>query len=65
MTKEKALEASGLLYKIETYEALADELACLAILEEINNAFGDNIEDEFIAIVQARIDKYTAELGAL
>ena len=65
MTKEKALEASGLLYKIETYEALADELACLSILEEINNAFGDHIEEEFIAIVQARIDKYTAELGAL
>ena len=72
MMREKALEAAGLLYKIETllykietYEALADELACLSILEEINNAFGDHIEDEFLAIVKARIDKYTAELGAL
>ena len=65
MTRGKALEASGLLYKIETYEALADELACLSILEEINNAFGDHIEYEFLAIAKARIDKYTTELGAL
>ena len=65
MTREKALEASGLFYKIETYEALADEIACLSILEEINNVFGDHIEYEFLAIVKARIDKYTIELGAL
>ena len=40
MTREKALAASGrlykietLLYKIETYEALVDEITCLSILE--------------------------------
>ena len=65
MTREKAVQASSLLYKIETYEALTDELAGLSIIEEINNAFGDHIEDEFLAIVQARVDKYTAELEAL
>ena len=66
MTREKVLEALGLLYKIKTYEALADEIVCLStILDEINNAFGDHIEYEFLAIVKARIDKYTIELGAL
>lgn len=65
MTREKALQASSLLYKIETYEALTEELAGLSVIEEINNAFGDHIEDEFLAIVQTRVDKYTAELGAL
>ena len=62
MTREKALQASNILYKIETYEALTEELAGLSVIEEINNAFGDPIEDEFLAIIQARVDKYTAEL---
>lgn len=62
MTREKALQASNLLYKIETYEALTEELAGLSVIEEINNAFGDHIEDEFLAIIQARVDKYIAEL---
>lgn len=62
MTREKALQASNLLYRIETYEALTEELAGLSVIEEINNAFGDHIEDEFLAIIQARVDKYIAEL---
>lgn len=65
MTREKAIQASDLLYKIETYEALTEELASLSVIEEINNAFGDHIEDEFLVIIQARVDKYTAELEAL
>ena len=65
MTREKALQASNLLSKIETYEALTEELAGLSVIEEINSAFGDHIEDEFLAIIQARVDKYTAELEAL
>ena len=65
MTRDKALQASNLLYKIDTYEALTEELAGLSVIEEINNAFGDHIEDEFLAIIQARVDKYTAELEAL
>lgn len=65
MTREKALQASNLIYKIETYEALTEELAGLSVIEEINSAFGDHIEDEFLAIIQARVDKYTAELEAL
>ena len=44
MTREKAVQASNLLSKIETYEALTEE---------------------FLAIIQARVDKYTAELEAL
>ena len=39
--------------------------AGLSVIEEINSAFGDHIEDEFLAIIQARVDKYTAELEAL
>ena len=65
MTREKAIQASDLIYKIETYEALTEELAGLSVIEEINSAFGDHIEDEFLAIIQARVDKYTAELEAL
>ena len=65
MTREKAVQASNLIYKIETYEALTEELAGLSVIEEINSAFGDHIEDEFLAIIQARVDKYTAELEAL
>ena len=65
MTREKAIQASNLIYKIETYEALTEELAGLSVIEEINSAFGDHIEDEFLAIIQARVDKYTAELEAL
>ena len=65
MTREKALQASNLLSKIETYEALTEELAGLSVIEEINSAFGDHIENEFLAIIQARVDKYTAELEAL
>lgn len=65
MTREKALQASNILYKIETYEALAEELTGLSVIEEINQAFGDHIEDEFLAIVQARVDKYAAELEEL
>lgn len=40
-------------------------LLAYLLLEEINNAFGDHIEYEFLAIAKARVDKYTIELGAL
>jgi hypothetical protein len=62
MTREKALEATNLLYKIETYEALIDELTSLQTTEEIHNAYGDRIEDELVAVVQAKINALLKEL---
>ena len=65
MTREKALEATNLLYKIETYEALIDELMSLQTTEEIHNAYGDKIEDELVAVVQAKINTLLKELEAM
>lgn len=62
MTREKALQVSSLLYKIETYEALIDEIASLQTLEEIAQAYGEPVEEELIAVVQLRLDKLLKEL---
>lgn len=62
MTREKALQVDRLLVKIETYEALIDEITSLQTLEEINQAFNDNIEDKLIAVVQTRLDALLKEL---
>jgi hypothetical protein len=62
MTREKALQVSSLLYKIETYEALIDEITGLQTLEELAQAYGENIEEELIAVVQLRLDKLLKEL---
>jgi hypothetical protein len=62
MTREKALQVSSLLYKIETYEALIDEITGLQTLEELAQAYGEPIEEELIAIVQLRLDKLLKEL---
>jgi len=62
MTREKALQVSSLLYKIETYEALIDEITGLQTLDELVQAYGESIEEELIAVVQLRLDKLLKEL---
>jgi hypothetical protein len=62
MTREKALQVSSLLYKIETYETLIDEITGLQALGELDRAYGENIEEELTAVVQLRLDKLLKEL---
>ena len=62
MTREKALQVEQLLYKIETYEALQDEITSLQTLEEIRQAFKDDIEEELCAVVQTRLNQLRKEL---
>lgn len=62
MTREHAVHTANLLYKIETYEALKDEITGIPVLEEIANAYKDNVEEELLAVVQSRLDKLLKEL---
>ena len=63
MTREKALAISDLIFKIERYEALIDELKGLTGLEELYEVFGDTgIEDELVAVVQTKLDSFIKEL---
>lgn len=62
MTREKAIQVNQLLYKIECHEALIDEITELQTLEELAQAYGENIEEELIAVVQLRLDKLLKEL---
>ncbi len=62
MTREKALEITHLVYQIETYEALIDEIMSMQTTEEIKQTYGDNIEDELVAVVQPKIDALLKEL---
>jgi hypothetical protein len=65
MTREKALQVTNLLCKIETYEALIDEITGLQTLDELAQAYGEPIEEELIAVVQLRLDKLLKELEEL
>ena len=66
MTREKALEANRLLGRIESYETLIDAIRNLEELEEINIDRGESdLEDELVAVVQARLDKALKELEEL
>lgn len=66
MTREKALEANRLLVRIESYETLIDAIRNLEELEEINIDRGESdLEDELIAVVQARLDQALKELEEL
>lgn len=66
MTREKALEVSNLIFKIERYEALIDELKGLTGLEELYEVFGDTgIEDDLVAVVQSKIDTFIKELDGI
>lgn len=62
MTREKATQIANLLCKIETYEALRDEITQLQMLEEVYQAYGDRVEEELVSIVQARLDILIKEL---
>jgi hypothetical protein len=62
MTREKALQVSSLLYKIETYETLIAEITGLQTLDEIRQAYGEDLEPELTAIVQAKLDLLKKEL---
>ncbi len=65
MTREKALQVDQLLYKIETYESLIDEIMGLQTTEEIYQAYGEKVEEELIAVVQAKLNKLLKELEEL
>ena len=62
MTREKAAEVDHLLLKIEMYEALIDEIMSMQTTEEIKQVYGENIEDELVAVVQPKIDALLKEL---
>lgn len=65
MTREKALRASSLLYKIEAYESLMSEITELQTLEEIAQAYGENLQEELLAVIQPKLDNLFNELEAL
>lgn len=66
MTRDQALKASALLFKIESLEALVDEFEHSASLDEYYESFGDpTLQDEIVAVVQARLDKALKELEEL
>jgi hypothetical protein len=66
MTREKALKANRLLVRIESYETLIDAIRNLEELEEINIDRGESdLEDELVAVVQARLDQALKELEEL
>ncbi len=63
MTREKALEVSNLLFKIERYEALIEDISSLNGLEELAEVFGETrLETELTGVVQVRLDKLLKEL---
>jgi hypothetical protein len=62
MTREKALEIDHLLVKIETYEALCTEITSMQTTEEIHQAYGENIEEELLAVIAPKIDALLKEL---
>ena len=63
MTREKALEASNLLFKIERYEALMEEILGLDGLNELAECYNETeIKAELTGAVQVRLDKLLKEL---
>lgn len=63
MTRDTALKASHLVFKIESLEMLLDELENLESLDEYYGDFGDRtLQDEIVAVVKARLDKALKEL---
>ena len=66
MTRETALQVNRLLLQIETYEAIIEELRTLESLESLYTDIDDrDLEDELVAVVQARLDKVLKELEKL
>ena len=63
MTKEKALEVSNLIFKIERYESLLEEVTNVSSFRELIEVFGDtDIEDEVAAVNKRKIDSFLKEL---
>ena len=63
MTREKATDISNLLFKIERYENLIDEIKELPGLYELNEVFGEHdLEDQLTNIVQIKINTWLKEL---
>ena len=63
MTREKALEVSNLMFKIERYENLVDELKALPGLYELHDVFDETeLEDQLVAVIQPKIDSLLKEL---
>lgn len=65
MTREKALEASRLLYKIEAYESLMSEITELQTLDEIAQAYGESLQEELLAVVQPKLNNLFSQLKEL
>ena len=66
MTRETALQVNRLLLQIETYETIIEELHALESLESLYTDIDDrDLEDELVAVVQARLDKVLKELEKL
>lgn len=67
MTREKAIKVERLLYKIECYEALLDEISSMEVLEEIKGAYldGSELEKALLAVVQAGLDNLLKKLEEL
>ena len=58
MTREKALEVSNLLFKIESYEALIEDISSLNGLEELAEVYGETtLEAELTGVIQGRLGK--------
>ena len=63
MTRDTAVKASHLVFRIESLEMLIDELEHLDSLAEYYGDFNDhNLQDEIVAVVKARLDKALKEL---
>ena len=63
MTREKALQISDLIFKIERYENLVDEIKALPGLTELYDVFDETeLEDQLVAVVQPKIDAMLKEL---
>ena len=63
MTREKALEVSNLLFKIERYEALIEEILGLDGLNELAECYNETeLAAEITGIVQIRLDKLLKQL---
>ena len=66
MTREKALEVSNLIFKIERYENLIDEIKALPGLAELGEVFSEyELVEQLVAVVQPKIDAMLKELEEL
>ena len=66
MTREKALEVSNLIFKIERYENLIDEIKALPGLAELDEVFSEyELVEQLVAVVQPKIDAMLKELEVM